>query len=231
MEIVVNHLTRMRRGFICVAGLDRDRRHIRPVCEHGRLGKHLVAGYGGPFAIGAVVDLGDTVPRPSPPEIEDHLFDPDLSRRIRLADEAKLWSLLDDLAMSSLVEIFGDELERDGGTASMATGAGAASLGIYRPESRPRLDREFGRFRMVLHDPELGELSIPVTDLRLYDIEADAIDERRVELLADRLRRRDVLLAVGLSRPWARDGEAQRHWLQVNNVHLDDNVFWPAAAS
>ncbi len=84
---------------------------------------------------------------------------------------------------------------------------------------------------MILRDPELGQLVLPVTDLRLYDIEAGAVDDRRVELLAERLRRRDVLLAVGLTRCWARDGDVPRHWLQVNNVHLDDDLFWPAAAS
>lgn len=229
MEIVVNHLTRMRGGFVCVAGLGRNRLHVRPVLENGRLRKELVADYGGPFAIGAVVDLGETVPRPSAPEIEDHVFDPDLSRHVRVADESKLWGVLDDLAASSLTEIFGDVLVRDGRTASMPAGAGAASLGIYRPAGRPRLERGNGQLRMIVRDPELGKLSLPVTDLRLYDIEGDAVAPRRVDLLEDRLRRRDLLLAVGVSRAWQRDGDEPKHWLQVNNVHLDDNLFWPAA--
>jgi len=59
------------------------------------------------------------------------------------------------------------------------------------------------------------------------NLEADVIDDRRVEVLEDRLRRRDVLLCVGVGRPWAPEDEEPRHWLQVNNVHLDDNPVWP----
>jgi hypothetical protein len=87
VEIAVVHLTRMRAPCICVAGLDRDGRHIRPVPRHGRLTEDDLAAAGGPFAIGAVVDLGATRPCPSPPEVEDHLFDRDASRRTHYADQ------------------------------------------------------------------------------------------------------------------------------------------------
>jgi hypothetical protein len=31
-------------------------------------------------------------------------------------------------------------------------------------------------------------------------------------------------LAVGLTRPWRKNGDtAQRHWLQVNNIHLEED--------
>lgn len=70
-------------------------------------------------------------------------------------------------------------------------------------------------------------MSLPLTDLRFYDLTSDLVDERRLELLEDRLRRRAVLLSIGVGRPWAREGSQPRHWLQVNNVHLDDNPLWP----
>jgi hypothetical protein len=78
-----------------------------------------------------------------------------------------------------------------------------------------------------ISDPHLGSLSLPLTDLRLYDLEAGTVRDRHAELLADRLRRRTPLLSVGVGRPWAREGGEPRHWLQGNNVHLDDNPFWP----
>jgi hypothetical protein len=89
------------------------------------------------------------------------------------------------------------------------------------------VERRNGRLRVVVRDPELGRLPLPLTDLRLYDIESDSVNGRRVELLEDRLRRRDVRLSVGVSRPWARTDDVPKHWLQVNNIHLDDNVLWP----
>lgn len=227
VEIVVNHLTRMSGGHVCVAGLDRDGQHVRPVLPHGRLPRDLVADYGGPFSVGAVVELDHAMPRPTSPEVEDHVFDPDRARRVRSADKDKLWRFLGELASGSLIEIFGDTLDRDGLTASMPLETGRASLGVYRPAQRPTLDRSFGRLRVVVNDRELGTMSLALTDLRLYDLESDSVDERRVALLEDRLRRREVLLSVGVGRPWARDGDVPKHWLQVNNVHLDDNPLWP----
>ncbi len=227
MEIVVNHLTRMRSGHVCVAGLDREGQHIRPVLEYERLPRELTADYGGPFRVGAVVEIGTTRPRPAPPEVEDHVFDAEAAYMIRMADPARLWRFLDELSRPSMREIFGDTLIRDGRTASMPVGTGVASLGVYRPQSRVSVDRSYGRLRIVMTDEDLGRLSLPLTDLRLYNLESEAIDDRRVEVLEDRLRRREVLLCVGVGRPWAPEGEEPRHWLQVNNVHLDDNPLWP----
>jgi len=126
-------------------------------------------------------------------------------------------------ASTVLTDIFGDALDVDGRTASMREGTGAASLGLYQPPGRARVDRSFGKLRITLKDGELGALSLPLTDLRLYDLELRMIHERRVELLEDRIRRRNVLLSVGVGRAWAPEGDEPRHWLQVNNIHVDDD--------
>jgi putative nucleic acid modification protein with dual OB domain len=227
MEIVVNHVTRMRGGHVCVAGLDREGRHVRPVLEVGRIRRSSTADHGGPFGLGAIVELGHPRPRPAPPEVEDCVFDPRSTRAKGMTDPTDFWRLLDELSSSSLREIFGGMLTPDGRTASMPTGTGTASLGVYKPVSSIRIDRSFGKLRVLGSDSHLGAFSLPLTDLRLYDFEADAVGDRRLELLEDRLRRAQVILSVGVSRPWAREGGEQRHWLQVNNVHLDDNPLWP----
>jgi hypothetical protein len=227
VEIAVNHLTRMSSGYVCVAGLDQDGRHVRPVVGLGRLERGLIADFGGPFQVGAVVELGDVVPRPRPPEFEDHVFDPAHAQMVRMADEERLWRFMEELSDVSLGAIFGDAMQRDGNTASMPAATGRASLGVYRPRSGITVDRRYGRLRVDLDDSDLGRLSLPLTDVRLYDLGTNTVNERRAELLVDRLRRRAPLLAVGVGRPWAREGEEPRHWLQVNNVHLDDNLFWP----
>jgi len=37
-----------------------------------------------------------------------------------------------------------------------------------------------------------------------------------------------VILSVGLTRPFTPSPElAPQHWLQVNNIHLEDNPIWP----
>jgi hypothetical protein len=229
MEILVNHLTRMRGGHVCVAGLAADGHHVRPVLEIGRLRRESIREHGGPFGLGAVVELGRPRPRPAPPEVEDCVFDLGSTRVKAMTDPTSFWHRLEESSSASLTEIFGGTLTRDGRTASMPVGTGTASLGIYRPQDPIRIDRSFGKLRVVFSAGELGALSLPLTDLRLYNLESEEIDERRLELLEDRARRNAVLLSMGLSRPWAREGQQPRHWLQVNNVHLDDNPLWPLA--
>jgi hypothetical protein len=37
----------------------------------------------------------------------------------------------------------------------------------------------------------------------------------------------EVILSVGLTRLWRKQEDAaERHWLQVNNVHLQDDPLW-----
>jgi hypothetical protein len=228
VQIVVNHITRMHDGHVCVAGLHRNGDHIRPVLEHGRLRKELTSDFGGLFCMGAVVELGQTRPRPAAPEVEDHVFAPETTRFTRMADPEKLWGFFEERSALSLQSIFGETLKPDGATASMPIGTGIASLGVLRPQGRPRIERWKDKVRIVVTDEDLGRLSLPLTDLRVYDLESNTVDERRLELLKDRARRRrGVLLSVGVGRPWAREGGESRHWLQVNNVHLDDNPLWP----
>ena len=150
---------------------------------------------------------------------------------VRMASEERFWRFMEELSSQSLDEIFGDAMQPDGSTASMPADSGWASLGLYRPESRTNLNARYGKLRVELSDPALGRLSLPLTDLRLYDLDTNTVDDRRAELLVDRLRRRTPLLSVGVGRSWAPEGEEPRHWLQVNNIHLDDNLFWPNRAA
>jgi hypothetical protein len=41
----------------------------------------------------------------------------------------------------------------------------------------------------------------------------------------------EAILSVGLTRPWQKRGDtAERHWLQVNNIHLKDDPLWQLRA-
>ena len=227
MEIVVTHLTRMAAPHICVAGLRPvDEAFIRPVRSQGRLDASDLRAQGGPFALGSHLHLGEVVPRPSPPENEDVVVTISDVRALGQLTESALWALLEDSAERSVAAIFGADLERDGNTASVAIGSGDRSLGHLRPRNRPLLEISYGKPRVRLNDADLGPMRLPITDLRLFDPQTGRLQERAVHLLADRLRRREVVLAVGLTRPWAREDENARHWLQINNIHLDDDPLW-----
>lgn len=187
----------------------------------------MLAERGGLFSLGAVVALADPSPRPAPPEVEDVGFSVESSQRLARLSGPEFWGVLMEVARPSLRSIFGGALERDGNTASLPQAVGDASLGVVRPAGRLSMVLAFRRPRLEVYDPDLGQLSVPITDLRLFDADSGELDQDRFDLMVDRLRRSVCLLSVGVGHVWAREGREPRHWLQVNNIHLDDNPLWP----
>lgn len=230
VRIIVTHLTRMQFPYICVAGIDPGTgKHIRPTLR-GRLTRALLRAEGGPFDIAGLVDLGEVVAEGVAPEVEDHLFRHWRARYLKTCSPSQFWAALQSAARPTLREIFGPDLEPTGHTCSIAPGKGAASLGCLTPASAPHLALEYGGLRMLVPDGA-HDLSLPVTDLRLY---ADDYKSVRTQMVADinrsLLSGAKALLCVGLSRPFQKDGDSEpRHWLQVNNIHLEDNPIWQAA--
>ena len=229
MQILVNHLTRMQPGYVCVAGVDvNTSRHVRPVLRYGRLTTGLLKPNGGPMDIGSVVDLGPTRDAGHPPELEDRYFDPTRATWLFDDDPDDYWDSLDEIARESLTEIFGPALESSDESCTVEVGEGTASLGCLKPEVQPWLYVDHrGIVRMVLDHP-IPSVDLSVNDLRLY--QRDQKTPRR-DLVADVQSRLEagveVILSVGLTRPWRKRGDdAERHWLQVNNIHLRDDPMW-----
>lgn len=228
MEIAINHLTRMQPGYICVAGIDiQTGQHVRPVI-YGRLSAALLARYGGPFALGAVVALGSVHAEGRPPEVEDQRFESKRARRLRTLDGAAFWRLLGDAAQPSLAAIFGPELRPNGRAAALPAGHGIASLGCLIPAAPPRLALDpAGKLRCTLGDGALTA-NVSVTDLRLYEDDYTTPRKEAVERIAARLAAGvPAILSVGLTRAFQKpEGGEALHWLQVNNIHLADEPLW-----
>jgi len=229
MQILVNHLTRMQPGYVCVAGVDvHTLKHIRPVLRYGRLTTDLLKRNAGPLDIAAVVDLGPTTYAGHTPELEDYYFDPAKAMWLFDDDPDDYWDLLEQISLESLAAIFGPELEQWDESCTVDVGAGCASLGCLAPKERPWLYVDHrGTVRMVL-ECLTPSVDLPVTDLRLY--ERDHRTPRR-DLVADVQRRIgagvEVILSLGLTRPWRKQSDTiKRHWLQVNNIHLQDKPLW-----
>jgi hypothetical protein len=237
MKIVVTHLTRMQRGTVCVAGLNLETgHHVRPVQPMGVLQSRLTAPRGGPFDMATIVDLGTTRPVPSQPEIEDVEITWWHARAIDLVAPDLFWETLQFVARPSFRGLFGPALRTVGrsGRRRAVTDlkTGAASLGVLRPFGRPRLTldrRPDGRevVRMQVWDGEI-RLDLSVTDLPLYTDDGGRPNTERVREISARLDRgTPVMLGVGLTRPFAaRPSETPVHWLQVNNLHLEDDPAW-----
>ena len=75
------------------------------------------------------------------------------------------------------------------------------------------------------------ELLRPLSQLLICASSRDDHKAIRSDVVADLNRRLaggvPVILSVGLSRPYAKPGDPdERHWLQVNGIHLEDNPVW-----
>jgi hypothetical protein len=234
MRILINHLTRMHGGHICVAGVDlQTRRHIRPMLANALLPFYLLARYGGPFDMALIVDLGSPRPTPAAPHVEDHVFVPTRAKAERLAAAHEFWSLLEEFQRPSLREIFGPALH-EVSRARWATdpGQGSQSLGLLRPAEAPELSLAASpdgrpRVRMRFSEGQL-EVDASVTDVRLFCDDHATPDAARARATAHWIAdSRDVILSVGLTRQFRTSDRAPYyHWLQVNNIHLPGEPLW-----
>ena len=229
MRMVVSHLTRMMKGYICAAGIDPvTREHVRPVLPGMRLRASMLESNGGPFRMAALVDLGETRYCGTAPEVEDVEFQVSRAARLGALSGGEFWELLRSVAEENLRDVFGDDLEPVGHTLAIREGGGAASLGCIAPKRAPALavDR-FDRIRALLAD-ENAFHDLPVTDLRLYENEHQFPRQEVVDNINERLARGvPVIVGVGVTRLFAASqGEPALHWLQINNLHLEDDPTW-----
>jgi hypothetical protein len=219
----------MQPGYFCVAGVDMSTlRHIRPVLRRDRLTTDLLRPNGGPFDVGSVVYLGATTNSGYPPELEDRRFDPSNARWLFDDDPNDYWDALARVARESLEEIFGPELELWDESGTVDVGEGRASLGCLKPEKQPWLYVDHrGTVRLVL-DYLMPSVDLSVNDLRLYQRDGRTPRRDLVASVEKRLKSGvEVILSVGLTRPWQKRGDtAERHWLQLNNIHLEDDPLW-----
>ncbi len=231
MRIVINHLTRMQPGLICAAGIDPlTGLHVRPVM--GRpLPVALLEKNGGPFALGRMIDLGETNFVGRMPEIEDRSFAPENVCVVEDWDPERWTGLCSAVSKNRLVDIFGASLSlvesRYGGpvTAAVPERSGLHSLGCYWAwDVRLTLVQRPGRQSVRLEFSESGiRYSVAVTDIRLWNADHVTPNESEIARMSGLIHGANlpVLLSVGLSRAHRfTDDGPPRHWLQVNNIHV-----------
>lgn len=232
-QVVINHLTRMEPGRICVAGLElAAARHLRLVLPRGSLRVDHLARYGGPFDMGHIIACRHGRPKPTPPHVEDYVLPLERLRLAGVAAPAEFWDLLLRISKTSLQEIFGEALGRLGASSyGTAAGQGQASLGCLRLKKRPELyvggRPERPQVRLRFTDGEL-QVDAPITDLRLYGENYYSLLPQQVAATQEKLRTsRGLILSLGLSRAFAATPEhPPTHWLQVNNLHFLEQPLW-----
>jgi hypothetical protein len=128
----------MQPGYICVAGINvQDNEHIRPVLGRARLTVDMLAGNGGAFDVGRLVELGRTQPSGTAPETEDHTFDPGRPVPVRELSPGAFWKLLTAVSCDTLADIFGKDLKAQREGCAVDEGKGNASLGCLRTATPP----------------------------------------------------------------------------------------------
>lgn len=232
MRIVVNHLTRMKPGYICVAGIDTDTdQHVRPE-SYGQLPTSLLARNGGPFDIAAAVELGPVTHIGHNPQVEDYRFDPPLAHFQNFLTANEFWHVLQQVAKKRLTDIFGMQVKMHGRSCAVDAGVGIASLGCLLPTSQPVLSIETYDKPTIKIEFTDGVLApkLSVTDLRLFEQDQHTPRQALVEDINASIRAGTaIVLSIGLGRKWKKPGDTEeRHWLQVNNIHLEDNPIWRA---
>ncbi len=231
MQIVVNHLTRMNPGYICVAGLDlATNTHVRPVLAGSRLTVDLLKRKEGPFDIAVVVQLGATQPRGRPPETEDRIFDPAQLAAVKELAAERFWKILKSVSCKTLKEIFGNKLQPQSRGCAVDEGTGSASLGCLLPATPPEIFiNSWGKVRAKINDG-IFDVDLSLTDLRFYKDDQQTPLSKVVADVQRRIKKGvGVIVSVGLARAFLAKGDtARRHWLQVNNIHLEDNPAWQA---
>lgn len=232
MVITITHLTRMRPPYICAAGLH-EGIGVRPVIM-GQLHKKWLRSNGGLFEMGAIVDLGPVRHVGAAPEHEDHSFNPAVAQYKGSADAKAFWQELKAVAQPSVDSIFGDDLVKRGRwSCAVNPGCGVASMGCLQVYGMPRifvrgLDPQPTRsgLRLAMADPVLGKLDLGITDVRFFAEDFITIREEAVDSVQSRINRGvALLLSVGLTRATV-PADKPLHWLQVNNLHLEDDPTW-----
>lgn len=227
MRIVVNHLTRMSEGYVCVAGVDlATNSHVRPVFHYGRLPESLLRREGGPFDVGVEVDLGKVTPRPADPEREDHVFDPAKASAVGRFADLKYWKLLNSIAGRRLQTIFGDALHTQGRGCAVDENTGKVSLGCLVPHKLKLAINSWGKLRTVLSDGRL-EVELSVADIRLHNADGTPNKATVVKLQRRIDKGETLIVSVGLARAFKGQSDTKRrHWLQLNNIHMESDPVW-----
>jgi len=150
--------------------------------------------------------------------------------RFRELSPGSFWKLLTVVARDTLTDIFGEDLKTQRNGCAVDEGEGNASLGcLHTATSLSITINRWGKIRAQVADGTF-DVDLSVTDLRLY---AEDQKTPRAKVIADMQRRIKrgvgVILSVGLARAFQVSGDtARRHWLQVNNLHLEDDPAWKA---
>ena len=224
--IAITDVTHMWGDQVCIAGVNKDLKCIRPVIENGVLIWDLLRPRKPVIFPGAKVEFDLTPADIVPPHIEDATFDPDTVKSRGTFGERHWEQLLRSICFKSVSEIFDGHLENR----NVPPGTNTRSLGTVADVrlNRLEIDDRFERrtLRMDFEDAT-GEAykRFPVNDLAFrgffQEHESGALAKGQAELavMAALTAAARVYLRVGLARPTGMGDYEEACWAQITGVY------------
>jgi hypothetical protein len=230
-ELTITDITRMAGYFICIAGIDKKGKTIRPLYEHKRIEESwcLVDGKEiRPFTR-VLIDLEKPRPNPTPPHMEDWFIGTENQQVIGYCTEEEKKDILKNNLSKDTAEIFGTEIQRIQGEGTFVkSNCGCRSMGTIKAKHVFDFmhDQFEGRwdYRLKFIDESDHEYRLKVVDLtfqffidylRIYKkMPVEKIDEFVNSKIFGH---EDIYLRVGLARGW--DKFPERCFLQITGLH------------
>jgi len=223
-RILITDVTTMGADRVCVAGIDKDGKSIRPVLPSGYITRSdLYDGNGGLIiAPRFLTEFFFLEKIRNPPHTEDHLFSPEKTRLVQKTSDAQMKRMLSLSCSGSVAELF------DGGLVDKRyhkPDSGKRSLGTVRV----RLSSiDLSHCRLSFFD-EAGESysRVKVNDLAFWRLAEywGTPEGSAKKTLAKRLEKKlenvdEIFLRLGLARPWTNPNDGvEGCWLQVTGIY------------
>lgn len=234
MKIIVTDLTRFtNREIVCLAGIDPvSGRCIRPMWMNGNKSEYLsFSGVKQHKVIpGSILEAEFTpVNNPHPPHIEDCIIEGKITNTGN-ASADQFEDVLRRSAFTSVAEAFGAPPDGKSYSTEKPPQKSIITLRIDSPARQFKIivDDKYGKpkFKAHITDGDGRQLSfLSVTDLGFVDHITQLItkDPTLAELNKFLANQDHLYLRIGLSRPWSKDGEAEKLWVQLNGIYSFPN--------
>ncbi len=221
--LVITDVTQMPQGNqVCIVGIDKDGRSVRPVCNRGFQKEYLIQNNKAIIRPAAKVEFDLKVIEINPPHIEDMGFDPNSITSKGFCNHDEWESALQKISCDTVEGIYEGYLQNGewvlpgSKTRSISTLSNARIVNI-------ELTGGSVKPRITFVDNSNHEYCRPASDLTLWDRCYSQVkrqgknpNEAAQELVALFQNADRIYLRLGLARPWEQDNKC---WLQVTGVY------------
>ncbi len=223
MQIMINHVSRLRGNKIAVAGLDlaNPGRHVRPMLNDFDALLESKTNGSSVFSLGAIVNLTGTSASKASHHGDEHVITYVRAKKVAQLHPIEVWRTLGDIARPTLRSIFGDDVQLLSHRYVIERFRARSGFGCLRIMHTATLYKGYRYARLRwLSDGRI--VDCPVTDARLYD-RSGAVRDHLIAHLNERIKHGEALIVtVGLSRGFRRPGgRRELHWIQINNLYLE----------